>query len=152
MELRRVSALALAVGLLSGCGSDDGADQGAGPTSVDSGYGAPADSSSAATTATTSATETETAEGAAPAGEVLIVISDYAFDVPTSVPAGATITVRNEDGVGHTVTSDDDGAAFDVTVGPGEEATFTAPAQAGEFPFHCTPHPQMTATLVVEEG
>ena len=63
--------------------------------------------------------------------------------------AGAEITVRNVDGVGHTVTADE-GEAFDVVVGPGSEVTFTAPTEEGEYPFHCTPHPAMTGTLVVE--
>jgi len=85
-------------------------------------------------------------EGAA--GEV-IVISDFTYDVPDSVPAGAQITVRNDDDVGHTVTSYEEGM-FDVAVAPGEEAVLTVPEQPGEYPFHCTPHPTMTATLVVE--
>lgn len=85
----------------------------------------------------------------APSAEVVIEIKDFKFKVPDSVPAGATVTVRNDDSVGHTVTSDE-GGVFDVPVGPGEEAQLTVPAQPGEFPFHCTPHPSMTATLVVE--
>lgn len=129
MDLRNLSALALAVGLLAGCGSDS-----APPTSIDSGYGLPAEG-----------TSTAPAEA-----EVVMVISEFAFQTPESVPAGATITVRNEDDMGHTVTSDDNGASFDVAVGPGEEVTFTAPEEAGEFPFHCRPHPNMTGTLVVE--
>ena len=82
------------------------------------------------------------------AGEV-IVISDFTYEVPDSVPAGAQITVRNDDDVGHTVTSDEEGM-FDVAVAPGEEAVLTVPDQPGEYPFHCTPHPTMTATLMVE--
>src|SRR5690625_2935241 len=85
-------------------------------------------------------------EGAA---GVVIVISDFTYDVPDSVPAGAQIAVRNDDDVGHTVTSDEEGM-FDVAVAPGEEAVLTVPDQPGEYPFHCTPHPTMTATLMVE--
>lgn len=91
------------------------------------------------------ADEASTDPGAAP---LTIVISDFTFHVPEEVPAGATVTVRNEDNVGHTVTADEAGG-FDVAVGPGEEVTFTAPDEPGEHPFHCIPHPQMTATLVV---
>lgn len=83
-------------------------------------------------------------------GGVTIVISEFSYQVPASVPAGAGVTVRNEDQVGHTVTSDESGI-FDVAVGPGEETTFTAPEEPGEYPFHCIPHPQMTATLVVQD-
>lgn len=38
---------------------------------------------------------------------------------------------------------------FAVEVPTGESVTFTAPEESGEFAFHCTPHPQMTETLVV---
>lgn len=140
--LARVCALALAAGLLAGCG-DGGADEDT--------------ADPAATPATTSestgggdgATESDTG-GEEAAGEVVITIEDFAYELPDSVPPGAEITVRNMDDVGHTVTSDDDGATFDVVVGPGEEVAFAAPSETGEFPFHCTPHPAMTATLVVE--
>lgn len=82
-----------------------------------------------------------------PAEEIVITISDFAFDVPESVPPGAEITVVNEDSSYHTVTSDD--GTFDVGARNGEPVTFTAPDEPGEYPFHCTPHPNMTATLVV---
>lgn len=96
--------------------------------------------------------EPEAGTGAPPAAEegdraTVITISDFTYQVPETVEPGATITVRNEDGVGHTVTSDD--GVFDVAVGPGEEATLTVPEEPGEYSFHCTPHPQMTSTLVV---
>lgn len=78
-----------------------------------------------------------------------ITISDFEYSVPESVPAGAKITVTNSDDVGHTVTTDT-GDTFDEAVGGGETVTFTAPDKAGEYPFHCTPHPRMTSTLVVE--
>lgn len=81
-------------------------------------------------------------------GDVIAIV-DFEYQVPASVPAGSQITVRNDDGVGHTVTSDEDGV-FDVTVAPGAEATLTVPDEPGEYPFHCTPHPTMTATLVVQ--
>lgn len=79
---------------------------------------------------------------------VVITIADFTYQVPDTVEPGSTVTVRNEDGVGHTVTSDEEGH-FDVAVGPGEEVTFTVPQEAGDYPFHCIPHPQMTGTLVV---
>lgn len=139
MDLRTIAALALAAGLLTGCGSD-AADA---PTGTAGASGTTAASSESAGTSGTSGTSSESAD-------LVIVISDFAFELPGPVPAGATITVRNEDGVGHTVTSDDDGATFDVAVGPGEEATLTVPQEAGDYPFHCRPHPAMTATLVVE--
>jgi plastocyanin len=104
----------------------------------------PAASSESASSATAS-DSAATSESAAE--EVVITISDFAFDVPESVPPGAQVTVVNEDSSFHTVTSDD--GAFDVGARNGEPVTFTAPEEPGEYPFHCTPHPNMTATLVV---
>ncbi len=82
-----------------------------------------------------------------PAEKVVITISDFAFQVPGPVPPGAEVTVVNEDSSYHTVTADD--GTFDVGARQGEPVTFTAPEQPGDYPFHCTPHPNMTATLVV---
>ena len=98
--------------------------------------------SASSATASDSATTTESA-----AEEVVITISDFTFDVPESVPPGAQVTVANEDSVYHTVTADD--GTFDVGARNGEPVTFTAPDEPGEYPFHCTPHPNMTASLVV---
>lgn len=147
-----IGTLVLALAVLTGCGGG-GTD---GPGAADPGYGAgvatgtsegttaasssPATSSDSATSSEASETEAES--------ELVIVISDFDYELPDAVPPGAAITIRNEDGVGHTVTADD--GTFDVVVGPGEEATLTAPDQPGEFLFHCTPHPAMVATLVVE--
>lgn len=83
-----------------------------------------------------------------PAEDLVLTISDFSYRVPERVEPGATVTVRNEDGVGHTVTSDEEGV-FDVVVGPGEQVSFTVPDEAGDYPFHCTPHPAMTGVLVV---
>lgn len=75
------------------------------------------------------------------------MIADFAFQVPGGLRAGETITIRNDDQMGHTVTSDD--GVFDVSVGPGETATLTLPDKAGDYPFHCSLHPRMTGTLTV---
>lgn len=83
------------------------------------------------------------------ADSVVITISDYEYDVPDAIGPGTEITVSNEDSVTHTVTSDEEGL-FDVTIDGGSEATFTVPDEPGEYPFHCTPHPFMTSTLVIE--
>lgn len=84
----------------------------------------------------------------APAEKVVITIEDFAFSDPGPVAAGTEITVKNLDGVLHTVTADD--GEFDVDVDAGETVTFTAPSEPGDYGYICEPHPQMTATLVVE--
>ena len=63
-----------------------------------------------------------------------ITIKDFAFTTVTSVKAGATAN---------------DGKSFDQTVDPGKTITFTAPATAGTYPFHCSIHTQMKSKLVV---
>ena len=82
------------------------------------------------------------------AAQVLITISDFAFEVPQAVSPGATVTVVNEDSMSHTVTSTDPGA-FDVTVAGGATITFVAPAKAGSYDFVCSFHGNMKGPLVV---
>ena len=78
-----------------------------------------------------------------------ITIKDFQFTTK-AVTAGATVTVHNNGPSDHTVTSDD-GTSFDVSVSAGKDATFTAPAKAGTYKFHCNIHPtQMKATLTVK--
>lgn len=75
-----------------------------------------------------------------------LVISGYMFSSLTA-KAGSTITVSNEDAVGHTVTIS--GQNIDVTVEAGSTATFTAPATAGNYTLTCDFHPTMKGTLIV---
>jgi len=66
------------------------------------------------------------------------------------VAVGGTVTWLNTDSTTHTVTSDiGDSVAFDsgsLTTGGVFQFTFM---QAGTYPYHCTPHLQMTGTIVV---
>ena len=65
-----------------------------------------------------------------------------------TVVVGDTVTWTNGDQISHTATAD--GGAFDTgTLGNGESGTATF-AAAGSFPYHCTVHPTMTGTVVVE--
>lgn len=145
---RSVLGAAAATGVvlfLAGCGDDGSGSGGA--------YGGGEGTGGGATSAPTVPGESDppaATDGSDAAEEVLIVIKDFTYTVPDTVQAGATITVRNDDTVGHTVTSDEDGV-FDFPVGPGEEVQLTVPAESGEYSFHCTPHPDMTGTLVVGE-
>lgn len=84
--------------------------------------------------------------------EVEVSIENFAFSPETiTVKPGATISVTNLDSVGHTLTADD-GTSFDTgMLTNGESTTITAPDEPGEYSFHCTPHPYMTGTIIVEE-
>jgi hypothetical protein len=56
----------------------------------------------------------------------------------------------NQDGVMHTSTSD--GGVWDSgLLGQGETFTYTF-TLAGDHPYHCTPHPNMTGTITVENA
>src|SRR3954465_5174204 len=87
---------------------------------------------------------------AAVAGPTL-TIADMAFGQPLTVAPGSKITLANKDTMEHSVTSDTAGA-FDQDVDGNEEATMTAPSQPGEYPFHCSYHPNMKGTLIVKQG
>ena len=145
---RDALALLVTLVLLTACGGDpspagDGppplTDQHTDSTEPETGTGPGAD---------TEADREDAVGQDADAADTLIVVSEFAYELPAGVPAGSEVTVTNEDQVGHTVTSDD--GLFDVTVAPGSTVTFTAPEEPGEYAFHCAPHPHMTATLVVE--
>lgn len=78
-----------------------------------------------------------------------VAIGNFAYLPPTiAVPTGATVSWTNGDDSPHTVTADD-GTSFDSPLlGKGQAFTFSAPI-AGTYPYHCTVHPFMTATLIV---
>jgi plastocyanin len=128
------AACALGVGVLAGCGSSSGAGQAA--SSSSSSVAGPSSSSGSAS-------------GSMPATATMIMIQNFMYKTPASVDAGAMVSVMNMDGEAHTVTSDTAGA-FSVPVPPGKTVTFTAPATAGSFAFHCEYHSNMHGTLVVK--
>jgi plastocyanin len=107
------------------------------------------------TYASNSGTETSTASGsdatAAPASAsaATITIANMNFGEPVTVPPGAQITVKNDDSVEHSVTSDTAGK-FDVEVDGNEQKTLTAPTEPGEYAFHCKYHPSMHGSLIVK--
>jgi plastocyanin len=79
----------------------------------------------------------------------VVEIRDFAFDPAVlRVPAGATVTWVNRDGVGHSSTSD--GGAWDSGILASDASFPRAFSTVGQFPYHCEPHPTMKATIVVE--
>jgi plastocyanin len=84
--------------------------------------------------------------GGAAAGS--LTIEGFSFS-DTTVAAGATVSVSNEDGAAHTVTSDDD-AWESVQVAGGDSGEITAPSEPGSYDLHCEIHSSMSGTLVVE--
>jgi plastocyanin len=82
-----------------------------------------------------------------PANE--IIIQSMAFTPQTlTVPVNSTVKWKNLDGITHTVTSDN--ASWDsgnITAGSTFKFTFTT---TGTFHYHCTIHPSMLGTIIVQ--
>lgn len=78
-----------------------------------------------------------------------VVISNYAYEpAEVTIKAGESVTWTNEDSVRHNAASDEN--AFEgPLLSKGESYTFTFDAP-GTYPYHCTPHPYMKATVIVE--
>ncbi len=88
-------------------------------------------------------------DSAGAASSASVEIADNAYS-PSSVEiaGGGTVTWTNSDSVPHTVTFDGAGPASSDQLDQG--ATFSATFNdAGEFPYHCTVHPEMAGTVVV---
>jgi len=79
-----------------------------------------------------------------------VEMKDFAFSPKElTVKVGSTVTWTNNDLPGHSATADD--KSFDTGVfSQGESATVTFD-KVGTFSYHCTPHPNMKATIIVEE-
>ena len=92
----------------------------------------------------------ERSSGAPAAGARHTVAIDALAFTPSqlSVRPGERVTWINRDPFPHTATAD--GGAFDSKeIAPGASFTYVA-AAPGEYPYRCTLHPTMRATLVVE--
>jgi plastocyanin len=78
-----------------------------------------------------------------------VSIKNFAFTVTTlKIGAGVTVKWTNNDGTSHTVTADD-GSFNSGNIAPG--ASFTKKFNTkGTFAYHCSIHPMMTASVVVE--
>jgi uncharacterized membrane protein/plastocyanin len=80
-----------------------------------------------------------------------IVIKQMRFNPPERpVRAGTVVEWKNEDIFSHTVTADD--GSFDSgLIAPGQSWKMRV-TDAGTFRYHCRPHPNMTASLVVSSS
>ncbi len=132
--------------VLTGCGNG-AEDTAAEPTASESASAEPTETPTEKSTEKPA--EPAESESSEPAEEVVITIEDFTYSELEPVAPGTKITVENTDTAAHTLTADGEGN-FDLTIAPGESGTFTAPEEAGEYPYLCTFHAGMTATLRVE--
>ncbi len=82
-----------------------------------------------------------------------VEIKNFAFG-PSSITIkkGTTVTWTNKDSVGHTVTPDQETEDFQGSQLIDKDQTYSFTFEtAGTYTYHCTPHPQMTGTVVVTE-
>jgi len=91
------------------------------------------------------------AQAAQPGGgrNHIVVIKQMHFDPPQmAVQAGDTVEWKNEDIFSHTVSADDE--SFDSgLIDPGHSWQMTFKG-AQTLAYHCRPHPNMTATLILQ--
>ena len=81
-------------------------------------------------------------------GSTIVVIQDFTFQPgDLQVQAGGRVTWVNCDTDSHTSTADG-GEWSSPLLAPGDRFTETFPT-AGEFPYHCQPHPFMTGRVIV---
>jgi hypothetical protein len=77
-----------------------------------------------------------------------VFIQGKAFDPGSiTVAANTTVTWTNKDGVAHTVTSNT--GLFDSGTINADGNWSHLFSTAGTFPYHCTIHPSMTGTVIV---
>lgn len=129
--------------LMTGCGSDDSGSNSASTPEATSSTPTPSPDDTATGSLPGKSTKTSDA-----AEDAVITVKDFAFSGADSVAPGTEITVTNEDTEAHTLTADD-GSSFDVTIAPGDSASFTAPDSAGDYAYHCNFHSNMAGSLTV---
>jgi plastocyanin len=67
---------------------------------------------------------------------------------PLTVPAGTSVTWRNNASLAHTATSDS-GAWSTGVLAPGQTSSAITFSSPGSFTYHCSIHPSMHGTIVV---
>lgn len=94
-------------------------------------------------------TQTQTTPSEAAAGQNAVTIQNFAFSPATlTVKAGSSVVWTNNDSAGHSATAD--GGSFDTGVlstGQSKSITFS---KLGTFKYHCSVHPNMHGTIIVE--
>src|SRR5829696_2492067 len=83
--------------------------------------------------------------------DMTVSIQDFSFNPgQITVPQGTTVTWTNEGPSPHTTTADD-GTWDSGTLQQGEDFSFTFD-EPGTYTYHCSIHPDMTASIKVSGG
>ncbi len=85
----------------------------------------------------------------APVAKNSVQILNFNFSPATlTIKVGDTVTWTNQDSMGHSATADD--KSFDTGVfGQGKSGTITF-SKAGTYTYHCSVHPSMHGTIIVQ--
>lgn len=79
-----------------------------------------------------------------------VEIMGFAFNPPTlTIKQGDAVIWANQDSVQHTVTSDSGNELESELFGKGQTYSHTFDVK-GTFNYHCIPHPNMRAKIIVE--
>jgi plastocyanin len=102
--------------------------------------------------ATPVATSSSGASSSAASGQPgPVSIKDFKFAPDTiTVKAGEALAVTNNDTQAHTFTSDDSGVFDSGSIAVGTSAKPIVVATAGTYKLHCSFHPFMHGTLIVQ--
>jgi plastocyanin len=131
-----VAALALALGLLTGCGGDGGSDDAASTTTSASTEASTESSSSASTSGDDSGGDSSEAETI----EVTSVDFSFELDEDSFSPGTYEVTFTNDGDATHDLVVERDGedVARSDQIGPGESTTFEVTLEQGEYVFYCS--------------
>lgn len=78
-----------------------------------------------------------------------VSIRDFGFSPATlTVKVGDKVTWTNQDAVGHSATADDN--SFDTGILQQGQSGSTSFTKAGTYTYHCSVHPSMRATIIVQ--
>lgn len=76
-------------------------------------------------------------------------IENFAYSPSTiTVKVGDSVTWTNKDGVGHSATADDN--SFNTGVLSQNQSGSVTFSKAGTYPYHCSVHPSMHGTVIVQ--
>ena len=151
MRTSSTLAAVLLLGTVAGCGGTapaGTASSGASSSSPAANATTPATSAAPAPATPSAAPSPSPPPAPAPApAPATVTIDSFEFDMPRSVPAGATVRLTNRDGESHTFTAKR--AGLDVRAPLRKTVEFTAPRKPGTYDVVCTLHADMDTSLVV---
>ena len=140
IHIRRLSASLLLIALVTGCGGYSSTPSPSSPSPTPSPAPSPVPSPSPAPSGSTATVTIPTNARTLGTGGFV--------PNPTTVAQGMAVTWANTDSTNHDIVSDT-GIWDSGRVAAGDSFRFTFTAR-GTFPYHCSIHPGMTGTIVVQ--